>query len=135
MEAEDQGGPPGEGWLCYILQSSVNTRRTYVGMTNNMRRRIRQHNGALKGGARTTRAWRPWTLVGWIQGFSSRSHVHSFEHRMHSRRLPQHMADPRTLQLAQGTEGDSVKRRLRRVNCLLLLDRYRNLQYKVYPQE
>ena len=37
----------------YILCNSINT-RTYVGMTNNLARRIRQHNGLISGGARYT---------------------------------------------------------------------------------
>ena len=122
-------------WVCYILQSKVCQKRTYVGMTNNMRRRLRQHNGEIKGGAMYTTAHRPGNLVGWIQGFSSRSHVSSFEYRMHRRRLPSYIAKPFTQSLAEQSQGSSVKRRLRRVDCLLLLDRYRKLAYKVNTAE
>jgi predicted GIY-YIG superfamily endonuclease len=38
---------------CYILYNHVNN-KTYVGYTNNIDRRIRQHNGEIKGGARFT---------------------------------------------------------------------------------
>ena len=37
----------------YIL-CNLNNTRTYVGMTNNLQRRIRQHNGLISGGARYT---------------------------------------------------------------------------------
>jgi len=44
----------------YILQSTVEARKSYVGVTNSLPRRLRQHNGQLAGGARFTRAARPW---------------------------------------------------------------------------
>jgi len=34
--------------------------RTYVGMTSDPARRLRQHNGELANGAKSTRPWRPW---------------------------------------------------------------------------
>ena len=46
----------------YILISSQNAKRTYVGVTDNLQRRIRQHNGDLVGGARYTKNWRPWKI-------------------------------------------------------------------------
>lgn len=42
-------------WLLYLLENSEN-KRTYLGVTNNIKRRIRQHNGEIKGGARATTA-------------------------------------------------------------------------------
>lgn len=49
-------------WTVYMLQSAV-TGRLYIGVTNNLDRRLRQHNGALRGGAKATRAGRPWAVV------------------------------------------------------------------------
>ncbi|MCO5168270.1 MAG: GIY-YIG nuclease family protein [Planctomycetes bacterium] len=42
-------------------------RRTYVGIALDVDRRLAQHNGAAPGGARTTRAGRPWR-VGTVYG-------------------------------------------------------------------
>jgi len=48
-------------WVVYVLLSGP-LERTYVGVATNAERRLRQHNGELVGGARTTRAGRPWSL-------------------------------------------------------------------------
>lgn len=47
--------------------------RTYVGITTDVARRLRQHNGALAGGARSTRAGRPWTVGAQLGPFHSRA--------------------------------------------------------------
>jgi predicted GIY-YIG superfamily endonuclease len=49
-----------EATFVYILQSTVEARKSYVGVTNSLPRRLRQHNGQLAGGARFTRTARPW---------------------------------------------------------------------------
>lgn len=41
---------------CVYLLTHETKNRTYVGITNNLKRRIRQHNGEIKGGARSTTA-------------------------------------------------------------------------------
>lgn len=52
-------------WFVYVLVSRAG--RTYVGVTTDVDRRLRQHNGALAGGARSTRPFRPWR-VGRLEG-------------------------------------------------------------------
>ena len=48
---------------CYILYSSINS-KTYNGYTVNPVKRIRQHNGVIKGGAKyTTRLHSEWTYL------------------------------------------------------------------------
>lgn len=44
--------PPRGRQFVYILQSKAAPTRTYVGVTNDIHRRLRQHNGHLAGGAR-----------------------------------------------------------------------------------
>jgi predicted GIY-YIG superfamily endonuclease len=45
-------------------------RRSYIGYTVNLTRRLRQHRGELSGGARSTRPWRDRVqLKGYITGF------------------------------------------------------------------
>jgi putative endonuclease len=48
-------------WLVYILQDIKG--RLYTGTTTDVARRLRQHNGYIKGGAKATRSGRPWKIV------------------------------------------------------------------------
>lgn len=47
-------------WYVYLLSCKDNT--FYCGITNNMEKRLKMHNGILKGGAKYTRGRRPVTL-------------------------------------------------------------------------
>ncbi len=47
--------------MVYVLLSEP-TGRTYVGITRDPARRLAQHNGEQPGGAKATRAGRPWIL-------------------------------------------------------------------------
>jgi putative endonuclease len=72
-------------WFAYVLVSTT-TRRTYVGVAKDVVRRTRQHNGEIAGGARTTRAGRPWA-IGVIRGpFDSRGAAQSAEYLLRRRR-------------------------------------------------
>ncbi len=53
-------------YLVYILKSD---NYSYVGMTNNFERRIRQHNKEIKGGARYTSKRENWYPICIIDGF------------------------------------------------------------------
>jgi structure-specific endonuclease subunit SLX1 len=44
-------------FIVYLLKNT-HTKYTYLGITNNSPRRIRQHNGEIKGGAKYTRAFK-----------------------------------------------------------------------------
>ena len=58
-------------YVCYLLYS-LDTHRTYVGITNNLARRLRQHNGELVGGARATRSSHEWRVLAIITGLDKR---------------------------------------------------------------
>jgi putative endonuclease len=49
-------------WYVYLIRNSDDS-RLYCGVTTDPNRRIRQHNGEIPGGARATRAKRPWSFV------------------------------------------------------------------------
>lgn len=67
-------------WICYLLVS-LDYKRTYVGSTVNLKRRIRQHNGEIKGGAKYTLAYSHigWKIIGTVNGFNSKNECLSFE--------------------------------------------------------
>lgn len=86
-------------YLCYCLRSVTNNRRTYVGITNNFTRRIRQHNGELVGGARYTHAYRPWKPLFRVHGFENKRQVLRFEWAMKHRRRSHKGASPASIRL------------------------------------
>ena len=55
-------------YIVYLLTNTCNN-RTYLGVTNNSTRRLRQHNGEIKGGAKCTSRRGPWTPYCIITGF------------------------------------------------------------------
>jgi len=68
----------------YRIQSSK-TGLSYIGYTNNLKRRVRQHNGELKGGAKmTASAAGSWKLVENISA-KTQKEAKSFESRLHVR--------------------------------------------------
>ena len=77
---------PGE-YVCYVLISECG-RRTYAGCTNNLPRRLRQHRGFLRGGARATRAFGPGLRTMFVVcGFGkSKKNALRFEWRLKHRR-------------------------------------------------
>lgn len=54
--------------ICYILKSKISN-RTYIGSTMNIKRRLRQHNGLIKGGAKATHHMRPYEIICILTGF------------------------------------------------------------------
>mmetsp|Transcript_110766 Transcript_110766/g.308609 ORF Transcript_110766/g.308609 Transcript_110766/m.308609 type:complete len:234 (+) Transcript_110766:155-856(+) len=85
---------PSKQYCCYILLSSSSNRtRTYTGITDNLGRRVRKHNGEIKGGARATRTGRPWRVLCVVRGFPCKGDALCFEWRakreraVHSKKL------------------------------------------------
>ena len=65
-------------WIVYCLESYDN-KCSYIGSTNHPYKRLRQHNGLIKGGAKYTNKRRPWFPVIIVQGFLNRSQACQFE--------------------------------------------------------
>ena len=64
MTSNDQNS-----WIIYILECCDES--LYCGITNNIKRRLKQHSGELKGGAKYTLSRRPCHLV-YLEKSSSR---------------------------------------------------------------
>ncbi|KAH9624307.1 hypothetical protein KSS87_010685 [Heliosperma pusillum] len=60
-------------WCVYLIASTNPPFKTYIGVTTDFSRRLKQHNGELPGGAKASRAGRPWLCACLIQGFSTHS--------------------------------------------------------------
>ena len=58
-------------WACYILKSinDLSNNKTYIGSTNSTKRRIRQHNREIVGGAKATAFIYPAEMYCIITGF------------------------------------------------------------------
>lgn len=69
---------PAPGYVCYTLVDLAR-KYTYVGITNNLGRRIRQHNGELAGGARYTKGRGKWCVAWTVRGFHRKEHALMFE--------------------------------------------------------
>jgi len=70
-------------FLIYIIYSFSNkSNRTYVGYTNNINKRLRQHNGICKGGAKYTRG-RNWQILCTLEGFDNKRHAMQLEWALH----------------------------------------------------
>ncbi len=66
-------------YKCYVLRSEPCPWKTYSGSTNDFVHRLRQHNGALVGGARMTKTSRPWKTAIIVYGFTNRSSALRYE--------------------------------------------------------
>ena len=64
-------------WSCYIIK---NRKYTYVGVSNNVEKRLRAHNGEIKGGAKyTTSKGKGWKHICIIKGFPTKIESLQFE--------------------------------------------------------
>ena len=66
-------------YVVYVLLCADNT--LYTGITNNIAKRLRQHNGEIKGGAKYTRTRTPCELMYFKQG-GNRSEASKEEYRI-----------------------------------------------------
>jgi len=94
-------------YLVYVLINTIHN-KTYVGITNNPTRRLRQHNGEICGGAKYTTSNKcggEWKFYGFIRNLEKRQSL-SIEKKIKikSRRL----------------KGLPINRRVEAINIILL---------------
>jgi predicted GIY-YIG superfamily endonuclease len=64
-------------WSIYLISTGS---RTYIGSTTDVVRRLRQHNGEIVGGARSTSKHKgKWKLMCHVSGFQNRSEACRWE--------------------------------------------------------
>lgn len=102
-------------YTVYFLKSCT-TNRTYVGYTNNIYRRILEHNGYGNEGAKRTKAGRPWKVVCILSGFPTSRAALQFEYAWHQIRAPR----------KRTKNGPDGKRRY--IKCPHIIDCNRGLQ-------
>lgn len=71
-------------YYCYIIRSTnhIYPNLTYNGFTNNLTRRLRQHNGEITGGAKATKGKGTWVYLAIWDGFYSKNEALSCEWRI-----------------------------------------------------
>lgn len=100
-------------WVCYLIRSTRSS-HTYVGISNQLHRRLRQHNGLIKGGAKYTRGKGPWALVCYVTNLPSESAVKQLEWRLHH--LPK--------QGGRRPRGGGIAWRLEKLQQVLAMDKW-----------
>jgi len=98
-------------YIIYLLYNTSNN-NTYVGITNNQVRRLRQHNGELVGGAKYTSAKKgtgSWNFYGWIKANDD-----FILEKNRSLKL-----EYRVKYLSRKSKGTPIEKRLKAINLIL----------------
>jgi predicted GIY-YIG superfamily endonuclease len=97
------------GWKCYLLKTCDGaSQKTYIGVTPDLDRRLKQHNGKQSGGAKATHG-RVWHRVCHVRGFPDQTAALQFEWRWK--------------QISRRLTGPPLDRRFQALQDLLGLDR------------
>ena len=122
-------------YYCYIIHS-INPNFyniTYNGSTNNLVRRLRQHNGEIVGGAKATRGKGPWIYIVIWEGFQTHREALSCEWRI------KHPTNSKKRPL----QYNGIIGRIKSLNLLICLNCWtkqssgmeNGLEYKLYVDE
>ena len=122
-------------YYCYIIRSlNIDFQNsTYNGSTNNLVRRLRQHNREIVGGAKATSGKGPWVYIAIWEGFQTHKEALSCEwrikHPTNSKKRP--------------PQYNGINGRIKSLNLLISLDCWTNkssgmicgLEYNLYVDE
>ncbi|CAI5760075.1 unnamed protein product [Candida verbasci] len=101
---------------------------TYIGSTPDIKKRLRQHNGELTGGAYKTKKKRPWRVILIVYGFTSKISALQFEHSL------QHSYQTRLIDEKISKKGGRSVHKLLG-NVKMLLDSFHRLQVCIFDNE
>ena len=109
-------------WKVYLLEATDSSKRTYVGATLDVDRRLRQHNGELSGGARAT-AGTQWKRICHITGFPHERAALQFEWKWKN--------------LSKHQKGKAIERRLHALQLLFGLEKttQKAIDYQEYVND
>jgi predicted GIY-YIG superfamily endonuclease len=80
-------------WYCYVLETLDDNKTIYVGMTNNLKQRIRRHCGQISGGAKATQG-KQHRFLFYVSGFPTKIHALRFEWAMKNPNGPRKWKKP-----------------------------------------
>lgn len=103
-------------YVCYMLVSEITETMTYIGITNDLTRRLKQHNGLCCGGAKYTHKCRPWKVYGYVRGFGEdKTLVLKFEWRWKF--------------LSRKEKGSSIEKRIKSLEKVFARIEFTNLEF------
>ena len=114
---------------CYML-SSLHNNKTYFGYTVNPKRRLRQHNRIIKGGAKRTKLCGPWKMIFLISGFRTQREALQFEFKMNHPSKKGH-------KVTGMKRGNILDKRVKNLTILLCAEKWTgySIAVKSFPLE
>ena len=118
---------------CYLLESQHPERpgKSYIGYTTDPRRRVREHNGDLTGGASKTAKWRPWEMLLFVSGFSDHNSALIFEEIWTYYKEKPYFRDFLPSSFAKKGRDFTSKRSIYILQLLLQIEPFRRIPLKI----
>ena len=134
--------------IVYLLANATGSKAHFGFTIRGVFYSLSMHNGDIPGGARATRLGRPWRIVLWVRGCSTKLHAQALENVCQNPSTPpgkmlveltkkgllgfrRMFAAARALQLRRGNSG-AVEYAVHVLNNVLTLPEWRNLQVHYY---